>query len=87
MVLVLDGNLEIDANVETEICDFACSRHFSTSTAVVNLKLFSFARAQRVLSFHPIHKSTMSSAYLSLQTLLCPDSSALKAHGILYIRW
>ena len=59
MVLVLENNSDIGANVRSNLF-FICLRHLISSAEVTNhisfskKNLFSFMRAQHVLSYHPI---------------------------------
>ena len=59
MVLGLDGYSELAAHLCSEIGNLVCLRHFFRSRAVASLKLlqisvFSFTRAQYVLSYFAI---------------------------------
>ena len=77
MVLILDGNLKIGAQVRSNLCHLICSMHLFSSRACRhnNSKSFSrkelifFMRAQNVLTYH-----------IMLLACMC------RAHGI-YIRW
>ena len=61
MVLILDGKSEIGAHVRSNLCYLSCLRHLIRSRAVINhifflrKDLFSFMRAQNVLSYHLIY--------------------------------
>ena len=60
MVIILDGNSGIGAHVGNNLCYSICFRHFIRSKAVTNRiffprkDIFSFMRAQHVLSYHLI---------------------------------
>ena len=83
MGLKLDGNLEIGAHVWSDIDDFICLRHLLRSRAVANLKiwkvLFSFTRAQYMLSYH--HKITLYETLLILLSLYRPQYLLLSKHA------
>ena len=62
MVLILDGTSEIGAHVRSNFCLLTCLRHLSRAREEENLfflafakDLFSFMRAQHVLSYHLIY--------------------------------
>ena len=62
MVLILDGNLEIDPHAMSNLSNLICLRHLIRSSAVTNMKgflrndLFSFMRARQALSYHLIEE-------------------------------
>ena len=59
MVLILDSNSKIGAHVLNNLCYLICLKHLIRSRAERNWKnLFSFMRAQRVLSYHDIFSAS-----------------------------
>ena len=76
MADVLDGNPEIGAHVWIKICNFTISWHLLRSTAITQIKifstkkyLFSFTRAQVVMSCHLMIWSYFFALCLSVFTL------------------